>query len=417
VSRVSRTSVILIGFDVTEDRQIREDLAAARDRALTYAEERTEFFAALTHELRTPLTTVVSAGQLLLDSPLDEAQRTLAQQQLQASHHLLSVINDSLDLRSLGEGHGRLEDDQFALEDVVASIESIMAPIARDQGTAMEFTLGSGVPGLLRGDGFRLERALLNLVSNAVKFTPGGRVGVRLDAQKVRGDEWELLAQVSDSGAGIAKESLPSIFEPFRQAHSGTRRTHGGSGLGLALVKQTVERMNGRVWVDSQLGVGSTFSFTVRVHAASTSDLPSDHERGASDIAFSSARVLLVEDEDVNRILVTALLEREGFVVDAVDNGLDAVAAALTGIYDVVLMDVRMPVINGFEATQRIRRTLSPAELPVIALTASPTPSVRAEAEAAGMQGTLGKPVDVQRLLGMVRDALADQGADVPARP
>jgi signal transduction histidine kinase/ActR/RegA family two-component response regulator len=417
VSRVSPTSVIVIGFDVTEDRQIREDLAAARDRALTYAEERTEFFAALTHELRTPLTTVVSAGQLLLDSPLDDAQRTLARQQLEASRHLLSVINDSLDLRSLGEGHGRLEEDEFALEDVVASIESIMAPLASGQDTVMEFTLGTGVPRLLRGDGFRLERALLNLVSNAVKFTPGGRVGVRLDAQNVRGDEWELLAQVADNGDGIAQESLPNIFAPFRQAHSSTRRTHGGSGLGLALVKQTVERMNGRVWVESQLGVGSTFSFTVRLHAATTANPPSDADLGSAGDAFTSARVLLVEDEDVNRILVTALLEREGLVVDAVDNGLDAVAAALTGIYDIVLMDVRMPVINGFEATQRIRRTLSATDLPVIALTASPTPSIRAEAEAAGMQGTLGKPVDVQRLLDAVRDALAGHGAEVPARP
>jgi CheY-like chemotaxis protein len=141
-----------------------------------------------------------------------------------------------------------------------------------------------------------------------------------------------------------------------------------------ALVKQTVERMNGRVWVESQLGIGSTFSFTVRLHAATTANPMSDADRGRAGDTFTSARVLLVEDEDedVNRILVTELLEREGLVVDAVDKGLDAVAAALTGIYDIVLMDVRMPVINGFEATQRIRRTLSPRDLPVIALTASP---------------------------------------------
>jgi CheY-like chemotaxis protein len=176
--------------------------------------------------------------------------------------------------------------------------------------------------------------------------------------------------------------------------------------------------MNGRVWAESQPGAGSTFRFTVRLHAP-VGAAPEE----VSDVAaaqaetFTSARVLLVEDEDVNRILVTALLEREGLVVDVVDNGLDAVAAALTGMYHLVFMDVRMPVVSGLEATMRIRRTLSAEELPIVALTASPTPDVEAEAAAAGMQAMLGKPIDVPRLMSVVRDLLARQGADVPALP
>lgn len=417
ISRVSENTVIIIGFDVTEERQIQEDLAAARDAALSYAEERTEFFSALTHELRTPLTTVVGAGELMLDTHLDPSQRSLAEGQLAASRHLLRVINDSLDMRSLGQG-ALLADTDFQIDHVVASVEAIATTLASAAGTSLAFAVGRSVPAALRGDALGLERALLNLVSNAVKFSPGGEVRVHIDAERVRGDEWELLVEVADNGIGIEPGQLDAIFLPFHQGSPDIRRTHGGSGLGLALVKETVERMNGRVWAESEPGGGAVFRFTVRLHAPATVDAVQDSaDHATSSERFASARVLLVEDEDVNRILVTALLEREGLVVDSVDNGLDAVAAAVTGLYDLVFMDVRMPVVSGFEAAQRIRRSMTADRLPIVALTASPTAEVRAKAREAGMQETLGKPIDVLEVLAAVSRLVPAQGADVPTRP
>jgi signal transduction histidine kinase/ActR/RegA family two-component response regulator/PAS domain-containing protein len=414
VSRVGPLSVILAGFDVTDLRLVQSDLEEARDSALAFAEERADFFAALTHELRTPLTTVVTAAELLTGTDLDPQQQELARQQVEASRHLLSVINDSLDLRGLSEGTTEFEHRPLSLRRVQESLDLVLRPLSQTQRTPVRWVVDGGVPEWILGDEFRLERVLLNLLTNALKFTEGGTVEVHVSGTHVRDDVWELRFDVTDSGDGIPEESLARIFEPFQQAKASTQRTHGGSGLGLALVKQLVERMNGRVWVTSVVGQGSTFSFTVRKHVASAA--PADREAPARQARheFTLARVLLVEDEDVNRMLVTALLEREGFIVDSVGNGVDAVTAALSGKYDVALMDVRMPVVSGYEATRRIRRSLRPDELPVIALTASPTPEVRVEALASGMQEVLGKPVDMTELIRVVSAVLGGQGADVP---
>ena len=380
------------------------ELKAAHDAALAIAESRSELLTTVAHELRTPLTTVVAAAELLLDTPLDDGQVALVEQQREACRLLLALIGDTLDLGQLDSGQVVLESVCFVLDDVVRQLDLMLHESLSANQLYLGWQIADDVPPSLVGDPVRLEQVLLNLLSNAVKFTQEGGVDVLVAVERSDDDEVRLRIDVTDSGRGMHPDEAEQIFEPFQQGSTSTRRRYGGSGLGLAITQRLVQQMGGRLWVTSERGTGSTFSFTSRFAVPDVEALPGGPVAVPEDQPGAAQRVLLAEDNDVNRMFVAALLSKLHVAVDTVTNGLEAVQAAGAHEYDLVLMDIRMPLLDGIEAARQIRarERTSGHRCRIVALTASPTPDVARAALAAGMDGVLGKPVSQQELADVV---------------
>ena len=381
------------------------ELKQAHDAALAIAESRSELLTTVAHELRTPLTTVVAAADLLLDTPLDVGQVALVEQQREASRLLLALIGDTLDLGQLDAGQVVLESVCFVLDDVVTQLDLMMRETLHTKGLYLGWQIEDGVPQSLVGDPVRLEQVLLNLLSNAAKFTHEGGIDVRVTVDAADDAGISLRFDVTDSGRGMHPDEVEQIFEPFQQGSASTRRRYGGSGLGLAITQRLVQQMGGRLWVASERGAGSTFSFTSSFASPATETVPGEPApappRARTEVA---QRVLLAEDNDVNRIFVAALLSKLHVTVDTVTNGLEAVQAVGAHDYDLVLMDIRMPMLDGVEATRQIRAREATGDhrCRIVALTASPTPDVTRAALDAGMDGVLGKPISQQELADVV---------------
>jgi signal transduction histidine kinase/CheY-like chemotaxis protein len=407
VTRVDDDVVLGVVLDQTELRRVAEQLGRARDEAVASAEARSELLTTAAHELRTPLTTVIAAADLLLDTPLDVGQESLVRQQREASRLLLALVNDTLDLSQLDAGRIVLEAVGFELADVVRQIDLMIGDSARTKGIELDWVIDEQVPPSLVGDPVRLQQVLLNLLTNAVKFTSEGGIEVRVCLEPTGADDdagAELRFDVTDTGRGMRPTEIEQIFEPFQQGAASTRRRYGGSGLGLAITQRLVQQMGGRLWVTSERGAGSTFSFTTSLAVPDVDALPPAAPVAPRRRGERADRVLLAEDNDVNRIFVAALLGKLHVDVHTVTNGLEAVQAVGAHRYDLVLMDVRMPLLDGIEATRRIRAREAGTDhrCRIVALTASPTPDITRAALEAGMDGVLGKPVSLEELADVV---------------
>ena len=382
----------------------------ARKRAERQAEAamraKSEFLANMSHELRTPLTAVLSASEFLLrDGELSERARSLIRAQRKAGHTLLALINNILDLSKIEAGQLGLETVPVSIRDTVRDCVEIVTRDAERKGLALTWSVGDDVPDRVGVDPTRLRQILLNLLSNAIKFTRHGTV--RVAAETVPGRESSLCFTVADTGIGIAIDKLPFIFERFAQADSSTTRRFGGSGLGLAISKRLVELMGGRIDVASEPGRGSTFSFTVDFAPGAAVE-----PAAAGPITPISGRVhkiLLAEDNEINRQLITAVLEQEGHTVVGVGTGREAVEVATREDFDVILMDVQMPEMDGYTATAAIRASgKSNTTIPIIALTANAMADEWERCRTAGMDAHVPKPIDWPRLFSMLDELVLD---------
>jgi len=331
---------------------------------------------------------------------------------------LLSVINDVLDFSKIEAGKTELEARDFNLRDNLAAIFRTFALRASEKRLELLCTVDPQVPEQMRGDPFRLRQILVNLLSNAMKFTDAGEVALRVQAGRTDSNGCLLHFLVSDTGVGVAQNVLEMIFAPFTQADSSTTRIHGGTGLGLAISARLVKMMGGEIWVESEPGRGSAFHFTARFDAAESGPAliyPLAPE--AAPITLSpevacepaeSLRVLLAEDNAVNRIVATRLLEKRGHQVVVTSNGKEALAALQKGTYDLVLMDVQMPEMDGLETTRTIRRSEQGTGLhqQIIALTAHAVIGDRERCLEAGMDGYLTKPLRPQELYQLLETSL-----------
>jgi len=380
-----------------------EQLAAAKDVAEDAARAKSEFLATMSHELRTPLNSVIGFSRLLTDSTdLTPGDRRHAERVRSAGEGLNVLINDILDYSKLDAGAVSLESKPFSLDDLAADTLAMVEPQAAQHGVALRRS--GRTAGWVEGDAFRLRQVLLNLLSNAVKFTKDAAVTVDITALDSPIGRRRVRVSVIDEGVGIAPDALGRLFHRFAQADDSISRKFGGTGLGLAISRELVELMGGMIGVESVLGQGSTFWFEIDLAIAA----PVTTVGGAKTLRRFEGRVLLVDDTELNRELFKALLSRRGCVVELAANGVEAIEALERDSYDLVLMDVHMPVMDGRAATREIRRR-GLTQAPIIALTAGGSPDQIAACKAAGMVGHLLKPLSEHDLEAALIEYLGGQ--------
>jgi PAS domain S-box-containing protein len=382
--------------------QLVAELDVARRKAEDATAAKGEFLANMSHEIRTPMNAILGMTQLLSKSHLTPEQHELVTTASDAAESLLGLINDILDFSKIEARRLELEAVAFDLAATVADALRLVAPRAREKGLTLASKIDEGVPVTLVGDSGRLRQILLNLVGNAVKFTDTGEVVVAVDVMESSPTEVQLHFAVRDTGIGVPADKQWQIFGAFVQADGSTTRKYGGTGLGLTISSELVELMQGRIWIDSVVGSGSTFHFSALFGRAGLSPAappPPEHEAPAvtTRVSRRPLRILLAEDNAINQKVVSGMLASGGHQVVAVDNGREAVAAVRRQIFDVVLMDIQMPEMNGLEATAAIREAEKETggHLPIIAMTAHAMAGDRERCLAAGMDGYVAKPIRI----------------------
>jgi PAS domain S-box-containing protein len=395
-----------VSYDVTKLKRAELEMRELAEAAQTASLAKSAFLANMSHEMRTPLNGVIGMTSLLLEGDLEAEQAARAQTIRASSEALLAIVNDVLDFSKIEAGKVIIDESPFAPRDLLHDVWQMFSPTAEQQGIALRFVVDPTVPERVVSDAGRLRQILVNLVGNSLKFTPEGEVSVEVKAGSEDCEEPETLTfSVRDTGVGIPEDKLDTIFESFAQADVSTARRHGGTGLGLSISKKLVEAMGGSIVVDSAPGRGAAFRFEVRVSKAG----PAPEVRDESDAAAlprPGARVLLVDDNAVNLRVAKAMLERLDLEVDEAGDGERALELLAERRYDVVLMDVQMPGMDGLAATRRLRSGESGAldsKLPVIAMTAHALAEDREACLHAGMDDYLTKPIVREAL----RDALA----------
>ena len=404
--------VIIVIRDIRDRKVLEHDLMAARDRAEAAAKAKSEFLANMSHELRTPLTSVVGfAGLLGQSRTLGDEERRYVERIAAGSEALLAVINDILDYSKLEAGAVELDPHRFDPLALAQAGVELMEGQCRGKGLDLRLESDPDMPAGLIGDSGRLRQVLLNFLSNAVKFTTQGGVTVTASCEPGTDGQVWLSLSVKDTGVGVSDAQVEQLFDRFTQADASTTRTFGGTGLGLAISRQLVEMMGGEIGAFGQPGEGSTFWFQVPLPMA---DGAEDQAEGEVAQAIGAARILMADDAPANRELVSVLLGGMGLVVDTVENGAEAVEAVRHEAYDLVLMDVHMPVMDGLDAARAIRALGgATGKIPIIALTANVGREQVQACLEAGMNGHLAKPIDVSQMARTLSDWLnADEAVE-----
>jgi signal transduction histidine kinase/ActR/RegA family two-component response regulator len=409
---VSTVRLALLRAEIRAQAEAERALQAAKAEADRASRAKSDFLAVASHEIRTPLNAVMGFANLLAGTRLDENQRSYVGTIATEGRRLTSLINDLLDLGKIEEGRLQLEKLPFSPVETATDVLRLLGSRAQEQKLDLRLSAEIAGPLLVAGDALRFRQILVNLVDNALKFTPAGSVTVGLSWEFADGgaSRGRLAVAVRDTGIGIAPEKLPNLFQMFMQADSSTTRRYGGTGLGLAICQRLVRLMGGEISVNSTPGQGSEFAFSLPFPAAA---LPA--ETAADTTAARPPRILIVDDQETNRFLLDVFLRRNGFETVTAEGGATAIHLAASRSFDAILMDLQMPGIDGFTAATLIRQNEAGGRrIPIIALTAMTTPGTRERCFAAGMDDHLSKPLDLRRFKAILEAKLAG-AAPAPA--
>lgn len=419
--KTSDGAILLNGIwlDTSEAKAQAQALETAKEQAEQAAKAKSDFLATMSHEIRTPMNAILGFAELVLKHPLEQRQREHMEKLVRSGQHLLGIINDILDFSKIDGKHLTVERIPFSPQQLLDDTREMLGDKARDKGLQLEFEPASALPNLV-GDPLRIYQILLNYTNNAIKFSEHGTITLRLELQQVAGNGTCLYGEVEDQGIGLSKQEQAKLFAPFQQADTSITRRYGGTGLGLAISRSLSELMDGDVGVRSTLGKGSCFWFRVRVGIAAP-DTPltiSSPTPPQADPGLNGLRVLLVDDNEVNRLVAREFLHEAGVLVDEVEDGYDAVQQLTQNSqlnYDAVLMDVMMPGLDGLSATRILRQNTRLYKLPIIAMSANASQEDEKKSLQAGMNVHLPKPIDQHLLWRTLSRLCLGNVTDIPS--
>jgi two-component system sensor histidine kinase/response regulator len=417
--------IVSIARDISKIKANERELIAAREAALAASQAKSEFLSGMSHEIRTPMNAILGMAELLDETPLDDQQRNYLGVMKANGDSLMALINDILDLSKVESGRLSLEATAFDLERITSEVGATLGVSAHAKGLELVTHIARGVPRNLVGDSLRLKQILINLIGNAIKFTEHGEVVVRVESERDAGQPGCLRFAVTDTGIGIPADQIENLFSSFTQADPSIARRFGGSGLGLSIVRRLVELMGGRTWIESRLGLGSTFYFTAKFGVGAGVPFASEVSAtggAAADAKLTGLRALVVDDNRVNRMVVREIIAARGVQVAEAASGAQALGDLKTarhaGLpFDLVILDCRMPVMDGFEMVQQLRRGVEHNDTVVLMLTSDDLRIQLPRVRELGLDAYIVKPVRRADLIAAISIALAGRGRNGPASP
>ncbi|WP_438946042.1 ATP-binding protein [Sediminibacterium sp.] len=398
---MDRDNLIKKSIDLEESR---EYLSETKQQAEEATKAKSRFLANMSHEIRTPLNGIIGTIDLLQHTPLNTEQEELMLSLKSSSTHLLEIVNDVLDISKIEADKLELFEGPCNLENIIQQVTAISSPrlISLKKNITLSAAVQPGVESEIIADESRIKQVLINLVGNAIKFTETGEIKLEVNANMIDESLQELHFAVSDTGIGISEDNIQSLFIPFTQIDSTATRKHSGTGLGLSICRKIIEEMGGRIWVESELGKGSTFRFIIPVQINLVRKSQQSQQRNAAG-AISGAEIkplkmLVAEDNNMNQLLATKMFKKIGYIIEIANNGKEAVEMTAKYDYDLVFMDIHMPEMDGIEATQRILNS-GRAKVPIIiAMTANAVKEAEAEYLQLGMKDIVTKPFTIDQL-------------------